>query len=529
MAMTCPQTAARPARTLARRACAAALCLATAMAPPAWSQVKLPSLGESASDEITVAAEKRLGEQIMREIRRDPDYLDDPVLLEYLQSIWQPLVAAARERGDVAPDISASFAWEPFLVRDRSVNAFALPGGYVGVHLALINLTGSADELASVLAHELSHVTQRHIARSISTSQRQSLLALAGLIVGVLAASRSNNSDAAQAAILGSQAAAAQGQLNFSRDMEREADRIGFSVLRQAGFAPSGMARMFEKLDHANRLNDNGSYPYLRSHPLTTERMAEAQARQGLGPSGPGMPRPEHALMQARARVLMDPTVQARARLQELDKALTSGSQDKLAALYASAFASLQVRDFARASAAYAAGDRLLATGAVDGRSARVWTLLGVELAVAQGDAALADKRLASLPADGSRPRMLLESQVALTAGDAPRLKRQSEVLQGWVSDHRADALAWNALSSCADRQGQTLRAVRAQAESHAASGDWNGAIDRLRAGQRLARAGGAQDFIESSVIDARLRELEGQRRALLDELRAKGPAREPQ
>ena len=112
--------------------------------PVCMAQVHLPSLGESAANEVTVAAEKRLGEQIMREIRRDPDYLDDPVLLEYLQSIWQPLVAgsaAARQRR--RPTSTRSFAWEPFLVRDRSVNAFALPGGYVGVHLALISLTSS--------------------------------------------------------------------------------------------------------------------------------------------------------------------------------------------------------------------------------------------------------------------------------------------------------------------------------------------------------------------------------------------------
>jgi predicted Zn-dependent protease len=471
-----------------------------------------------------VTTEKRVGEQIMREIRRDPDYLDDPVLLEYLQSNWQPLVQTARQRGEITPDTDGAFAWEAFLVRDRTVNAFALPGGYVGVHLGLINVTATADELASVLAHELTHVTQRHIARSITSAQRQGLLAMAGLILGVLAASKANSPDAAQAAILGSQAAAMQGQLNFSRDMEREADRIGLSMMREAGFSPAGMARMFEKMDHANRLNDSGAYPYLRSHPLTTERVAEAQARLGTGPAIAGAVRPEHALMQARARVLMDPTVQARRRLQDLDKALAGNTDERLASLYGSVLASLVLRDFARAGEAYAAGDRLVAAGSIDARRSRLWGLLGVELALAQGDAAAADKRLAALPADATRARMLLESQASLLASDGARLKRQCEVLQGWTSTHRSDALAWSELASCADRQGQTLRAVRAQAESRAALGDWNGAIDRLRAGQRLARSGAAQDFIESSVIDSRLRELEGQRRALMDELRAKGP-----
>ena len=121
----------------------------------------------------------------MREIRRDPDYLDDPLLLEYVQSLWQPLVAAARQRGDITADIDERFAWEAFLVRDRSVNAFALPGGYVGVHLGADRRSPrTRDELASVLAHELSHVTQRHIARSIADQQPRSRCSAGGMILG---------------------------------------------------------------------------------------------------------------------------------------------------------------------------------------------------------------------------------------------------------------------------------------------------------------------------------------------------------
>lgn len=511
----------RKPRALLRRGVAAALALALALTGPAWAQVRLPSLGESATDGLSVTAERHLGEQIMREVRRDPEYLDDPVLLEYLQSIWTPLVQAARRRGDITPDIDANYPFEAFLVRDRSVNAFALPGGYVGVHLALINLTGSADELASVLGHELSHITQRHIARSVTVGQRQSLLALAGLILGVLAARSSP--DAAQAAIMGGQAAAVQGQLSFSRDMEREADRIGLAVMRDAGFAPSGMAGMFAKLEQANRLNDSGAYPYLRSHPLTSERIAEAQARIGTAAAATHNPHFEHALMRARARVLMETTAQAWQRLQDLDKALASPGDDRLAALYASVLASTQLRDFARAAPAFAEGERLVAAERQPPRRAREWALLGVELAVAQGDAVVAEKRLDALPADGSRPRLLLAAQAALRSNDPALLKRRCETLQSWTSDHRGDALAWSELSSCAERQGQKLRAVRAQAEAHAALGDLGGAIDRLRAGQRLARSGAGKDFIESSVIDVRLRELEAQRRALTDETRGRG------
>ena len=172
----------------------------------------------------------------------------------------------------------SSHAWQPFLVKDKSVNAFALPGGYIGVHLGLLAMTTTPDELASVLAHELSHVTQRHIARMIGQQSRQSWVSLASLVLGILAASRAPM--AAQAMIYGGQAASIQGQLNFSRDMEREADRVGFGVLSDSGFDPAGMALMFEHLQAASRLNDDGSWPYLRTHPLTTERIGEAQDRK---------------------------------------------------------------------------------------------------------------------------------------------------------------------------------------------------------------------------------------------------------
>lgn len=121
--------------------------------PPVSS---LPSLGDGQG--MTLSAERRMGDRIARGIYRDPDYLDDPVLVDYLQSLWQPLLGAARDRGDVPPELSERLAWELMISRDRRVNAFALPGGYLGVHLGLVAVTERPEELASVLAHELSHV-----------------------------------------------------------------------------------------------------------------------------------------------------------------------------------------------------------------------------------------------------------------------------------------------------------------------------------------------------------------------------------
>jgi predicted Zn-dependent protease len=525
---------ALPARLLLAAALAAALPapVVRAQSMPAPG-VRLPALGESAAEDFTVGAERRLGDQIMAELRRDPDFLDDPLLGEYVNTIWQPLLAASRARGNIGPDLDSAFAWETFLVRDRSVNAFALPGGFVGIHLGLIAMTASRDELASVMAHEMSHVTQRHIARSIASSSRQSMVGLVAMVLGLLAATKSSNPSGAQAVIVGGQAAMAQGQLNFSRDMEREADRIGWGVFRDGGFAPAGMASMFERLEQANRL-DSGAFPYLRSHPLTVDRIGEARSRlEAVGVARtPPLPTLEHQLMQARARVLMEPSVEALRRAQAQSGTPLADGPERLAALYGSALASLQLRDATRAQAALDEATplaRRIAPG--EERAGFVLALVQAQAWQSAGQPARAQALLDGLrPAVGapSRAWLLARAQAALDAsrssGTPAGVRESAEGLQTWVAEHRADAQAWTMLAQCSDALGFKLRSVRAQAEAQAAQGDLAGAIDRLRAGQRQARASGAgTDFVEASIIDARLRDLMALRRAQLAQNR---PAR---
>ena len=349
--------------------CLTALALAAAAFAQPLPQSRdtrntLPALGDTASEDVSVGTERKVGDHILRDIRRDPAYIDDPLLLAYTQQLWGELVAASRARGNIPAELDERFAWELFLVKDRTVNAFALPGGYVGVHLGLIAMTVTPDELASVLAHELSHVTQRHIARGVGIGKTTSLVSIAGLILGVLAASRSP--DAANALITGGQAVSAQSQLNYSRDFEREADRIGYNVLTGAGFAGGGMASMFEKLQQASRLNDSQNFPYLRSHPLNSERIGEARARLGVAGPGTHAQQPlRYAVMRARARVLMDTRDAALQRAQEFDSsravAAAATPADKLGALYGSALASILRRDYARAEAGIAAARPLSA------------------------------------------------------------------------------------------------------------------------------------------------------------------------
>ncbi|MCK6427096.1 MAG: M48 family metalloprotease [Burkholderiaceae bacterium] len=479
----------------------------------------LPALGDAASEDLGVGAERRLGDRIMQEARRDPALLDDPLLVEYVRSLFAPLLQAAQARGDLSAELAQHFAWETFVVRDRSVNAFALPGGYIGVHLGLLSMTGTRDELASVLAHELAHVTQRHIARMLESNRRQSMLGAVAMILGVMAAARSNV-DAANAMIVGGQAAMAQGQLNFSRDMEREADRVGFGVLEQAGFARSGMAGMFERMQQAQRLTDYNQFPYLRSHPLTTERVAEARTRLGIEAAGGALDLVGsggeralwwHAAMQGRARGLMDARSEV---LQRLAEPGANGDQGPpaLAGAYAAAVAATRLKQWAKADAAL---DRARRLAAPSPEAERAVHMLQVESLLERGRPQDAAARLAQAPADASRAGLLLASRVALAMpGPAQGLARQAEDLRTWVALHPQDGSAWLALGLLEERLGARLAALRAQAEAQLAWGDLDGAVDRLRAGQRLARSGAAAaDSVEAAVIDARLKAVEERRR----------------
>ncbi len=446
---------------------------------------------------------------------------------------WKPPASAATSR----PKPSASWPGRSFWFATAASTPLRLPGGFVGVHLGLIAATGSTDELAAVLAHELSHVTQRHIARRIVSAKQTTLLSTAAMILGVLAASKAGSGDGVQAAVAGSQAANMQAQLNFSRDMEREADRVGFGVLTDAGYASAGMAGMFDKLELASRMNDTGSFPYLRSHPLTIERISEARARAVASPAGQAEDPLNHRLMGARSRVLMDGQIQSLRRLQDrlgnnpLIAVASLPLDERLPVLYGGAFAASQLREGEPAKAAVSQGiDLLDKQQPANPAAQRSFLLLDAQLTLQRGDAAGAMRVLDTAALQPpSRAALLLRAQAALgvargAGADASAkqsgLHRCAEDLQSWVALHRDDALAWELLGQCDHERGEPLRSLRAQAEARAALGDIAGAIDRLRAAQALVRAGGSQDHIEASVIDARQRQLMALQRELNAALR---------
>ncbi|MGB8598046.1 MAG: M48 family metalloprotease, partial [Burkholderiales bacterium] len=229
----------------------------------------LPDLGDNSEAAFNPTQERALGQKIMREIRADRDYLDDPELTDYLISVGGRLVLNAQSVRD---------QFDFFLVRDGSINAFALPGGYVGVHTGLILAAQSESELASVLAHEITHVTQRHIARQIAGSENTNLVASVAMLAALIIAARTN-SQAGQAAIATSQGLAIQNQLDYTREHEREADRIGLQLLEKTGFDTRGMASFFDRLQKSTRFQESNAPSYLRTHPLNSERIADVQNR----------------------------------------------------------------------------------------------------------------------------------------------------------------------------------------------------------------------------------------------------------
>ena len=521
--LTSNSRSTRGAKSVLRALCAAVLIAAQAVLPPVARAQLLPGMGDGG--EMTASAERRLGDQIARELFRDTDYIDDPVIVEYVQDIWQRLLAAARVRGELTPELDERFAWQIFLGRDSTINAFALPGGYLGLNLGLVAVIGSRDELANVLGHELSHVTQRHIARIMSRDAKQMPLMIAAMVIGMLAAMKARNGDAGNAMLMGSQAYAMQSQLSFSRDMEREADRVGFGVMTQAGYDPRGAEAMFEKLQFAARLNDNGSYPYLRSHPMDTERIADMQARfqfrdmnRASGstaapvpvpvPTTPGLPLVmDHAMISARARVLTRPGVDVLRQWVEAGSGSDfskSTPAQQAGLLYASALSANELKDF---KAARGFGDRLVTRTAADAPASRLARLLSIQIELDAGNPAKAASLLNAKAKD--RPEMLLAVQAAVaTRNPAPMLP----VLRDYTALQPRDATAWRALSSLHNAQDDPVRAIRADAEANVADLDYAGARDRYKAAQELSRnlaargAPNAVDHYEASIIDTRAR-----------------------
>jgi predicted Zn-dependent protease len=229
----------------------------------------LPDFGSSASTIMSPAEQRELGREFMKWVRKALKVSDDPLLTDYIQTLGGQLVVAGRE---------GSGKYDFFIVEAPSINAFAGPAGNIGINAGLILAAETEAELAAVVAHEIAHVSQQHLLRSFEAQKQMSIPAIA-LMLAAAALGAAVDAQAGAAALMGIQGAAAQRQINFTRANEQEADRIGIDTLARAGHDPYAMPGFFNKLTRATRVYESGAPELLRTHPVTTDRIADALAR----------------------------------------------------------------------------------------------------------------------------------------------------------------------------------------------------------------------------------------------------------
>jgi predicted Zn-dependent protease len=264
---------------------------------------KLPDFGSPADATLSKSREAQLGRGVMLQLRNAGVVVEDPQLTEYIGWLGSQLSSHANN-GD--------FNFNFFFVKDDRINAFALPGGYVGVNSGLLLATENENELAGVLAHEVSHVTQRHIARAIYDNQKTSIVSMAAMVAAILLGAAADvSSDATAGVVMGAQGMMAQRQINFTRANEHEADRVGMEVLSSAGFDPNGMSSFFEKLGKRYGAQQQYVPELLQSHPVTSERVAEARDRARQLPQTTHADSTAYGLAKARLQVLAAPTPEA--------------------------------------------------------------------------------------------------------------------------------------------------------------------------------------------------------------------------
>jgi predicted Zn-dependent protease len=471
---------------LSRSLAASSLALLLALTPPVLAE-GLPDLGEAAQADLSPQAERQIGSSIYRDIRlHEPAYVDDAEVSGYLNRLGQRLISNSSE---------ARQELEFFVLRDATLNAFAMPGGFIGVHTGLITASQSESELASVIAHEISHVTQRHLARMLGKQSQAQLVSVLAMAVAILAARGSP--DVATGAILAGQAAGVQHQLNFSRDFEREADRLGIDLLEKSGFDIRDMATFFERLQNFGRLYENNAPGYLRTHPLTTERIADMGNRISQRPYRQVPDSVDYLLVRAKMRAQEGEERDAVTYFAGMVKERKFISEP--AAHYGHAVALARAKDWTAAERELANVRRLKVNSSM-------FETLAAELRRRQGDM---EGGLRILQAASQRYPQERAVAYALTEAliDAKRMEEGIQVASADLALYPTDARMHALQAKAYALSGRVVRQHRAQAEVYVANGQLLAAIEQLL----LAQQGRDGDFYDYAQVDARLKELKRQ------------------
>ena len=434
--------------------------------------------------------EAELGAAIMAQGRSDPTFIDDPEVTQYLTTMGRHLASFAPSGN---PDVAL------FAVRDPEINAFAMPGGYIGINSGLVVSSRSESELAGVVAHEIGHVTQRHIARGMTQQNQSGAIMMATLAAALAAALAGGGGNLAVGVAAFGQAAAINRQLGFSRDAEREADRAGFQMLTRAGYDPQGMADMFSLLMNASRLNEGqGGGAWASTHPLSIERLSDIQNRSRALTASNYLDSDDYAYIRARLRVLQgrDRNAQRTVDQQLNDEARSLTGVRQSAAYYGLALLALNANDTARAQEYYN-------QASPPGRLSPILAKLGIDIAMARKDnaAALAAAQAAIGRWPERRALGLAYAQALLNVGQNQQaLEFLRARTKSWSQE---EPRAYQMLAQSEERMGDPIAARRDMARYYVAIGALPAGESQLQQARKMTN-----DFYEQSQIDVQVREI---------------------
>lgn len=443
----------------------------------------LPDLGDESAAVLSSQEERRIGEEFMRQARAQLDILDDPELNEYLQQLGKRITAG----------VEGPTGFHFFLINNSAINAFAVPGGYIGVHTGLLLAARNEAEVAAVLAHETAHITQRHIPRLIAQSRRLSGPALAALLASVLIAA--SGGQGGEAAIALATAGLAQHELNFTRSFEQEADRIGMTILNTAGYDARAMPAFFEQMEIQSRLYENNLPEFLRTHPITGRRIAESRNHAESFPLRTNPDNDAFTHMRARLQALGNkPEVALRLFRENLETRQASAATNADHYGYALALLANNRHDEARREAS------LLVKTKPDYVP---YHILSAEIELAAGN------KSAGLGMYAAAARRLPTS-LALTQRHASALLKTGkagqarQILDKAVRQYAKEPSLYKLLASAAGESGKRMEAHRAYGEYYFLVGKPHAAIEQFQLATRFAE----NNFYYVSSLEARIKEI---------------------
>lgn len=432
--------------------------------PAAAAPDDLPDIGNSAGTVLSDSEENKIGRMIMRQLREAGGLVTDPLVNEYIQSVGNRLSQHAHEG-----DLNFTF----FVIDDPTLNAFALPGGFVGVHSGLLLTTANENELAGVLAHEIAHVSQRHIVRGAEAQSKNGLVATAAMVAAILVgAATGADGDAISAAIAVAQGSAIQQRINFTRANEYEADRVGIGFLADGGFDPLGMPAFFETMSRKSGAAASAVPEFFRTHPVTSNRIAESRDRALRYPPRAVPSSEMYELAKSRMQVLTQDTAVAAVNLIE---SRIKGHPDE--ASFANRYAySLALLRSGRATEANEIARSLKAD---NGNLVAYHTLLG-QTQIAAGDKKAGLKTLEDA-------LQLFPRNVPLTTAYANALMEQGdparahEIMIDLINNVRYNEDQIRLLALAASAEGDAANAHYYMSEFHVLRGELFMAIDQLK------------------------------------------------